>query len=229
MNGRSTNVVEQAEKWSEMFRTDDGVFAVDSSQRIIHWGASAQAIMGYAVEEVMGRPCYEVVGGVDGGNFRFCRRNCPVMVNALRGRPTVNYDVSTHTKSGEQMWVNITILVPDGAGRRNAHVVHLFRDVTERRRLERAARRVVADLRDVLEERSPAQRTPTLDVPAPCLTQRESQVLKLLACGVTTRKIASTLGVSPITARNHITNLLTKLGVENRLQAVVYASQNHLL
>ena len=54
-------------------------------------------------------------------------------------------------------------------------------------------------------------------------------MLRLLAAGVSTQQIAETLDVRPVTARNHISRLLTKLGVENRLQAVVYASRHRLI
>lgn len=65
--------------------------------------------------------------------------------------------------------------------------------------------------------------------PVPQLSRRELEVLRLLACGTKTAQIAESLGISPITARNHITNLLSKLGAENRLQAVLYASQRRLI
>jgi DNA-binding CsgD family transcriptional regulator len=42
-------------------------------------------------------------------------------------------------------------------------------------------------------------------------------VLRLLAQGITTQQIADTLAIQPMTASNHITQLLSKLGVDNRL------------
>jgi PAS domain S-box-containing protein len=219
----------QGTRWLESFKTDDGLFAVDGRQRIIHWSPTAQAILGYEPQEVLGRQCYEVIGGLDGGNFRFCRRGCPIMANALRGRTTPNYDVRALTRDGKPMWLNVTILIPERQVPRAAFVVHLFRDVTERRRLEQAAQRAVAELRELITGAQPEPETGVPATPVPSLTPREIEVLKLLALGVGTKRIASTLGVSPITARNHITNLVAKLGVENRLQAVVYASQNGLI
>ncbi len=228
MDGSAAIAWEPAQRWLEDFRTEDGLFAVDAHQRIVHWGDSAQKILGHSSQAMLGRPCYEVLGGVDGGNFRFCRRNCPVMANALRGRPTTNYDVCTRTQAGVPIWVNVTILVARPAPKA-AYAVHLFRDVSERRRLEQAAQRAVADLRELMTEAPSRVEGGVSPMPTPCLTRRELQVLRLLACGVGTQQIASTLGVSPITARNHITNLVTRLGVGNRLQAVVYASQHHLI
>jgi two-component system nitrate/nitrite response regulator NarL len=51
----------------------------------------------------------------------------------------------------------------------------------------------------------------------------------LLACGLTTDAIAATFGISPVTARNHITKIMEKVGAATRLQAVVIASQAGLI
>lgn len=55
------------------------------------------------------------------------------------------------------------------------------------------------------------------------LTSRELEVLNTLAEGLGDREIAARLRLSPGTVRNHVTSILTKLGVESRLQALVFA------
>ena len=55
------------------------------------------------------------------------------------------------------------------------------------------------------------------------LSDREIQVLKLLANGKDNAQIASELVISPKTVKNHISNILMKLQIENRIQAAVYA------
>ena len=55
------------------------------------------------------------------------------------------------------------------------------------------------------------------------LTEREREVLRLLAEGATTRQIAASLFISPRTASTHVTNILSKLGVTSRTAAVAYA------
>lgn len=52
-------------------------------------------------------------------------------------------------------------------------------------------------------------------------------MLGCLAAGMDTRMIASMLFISPITVRNHIQNLLRKLGVHSRLEAVALAHHLH--
>ncbi len=55
------------------------------------------------------------------------------------------------------------------------------------------------------------------------LTKRETQVLKLVARGLTNQVIAMELSIGAVTVRFHISNILTKLQLENRTQAVLYA------
>lgn len=53
------------------------------------------------------------------------------------------------------------------------------------------------------------------------LTKREFEVFSLLIKNNTTREIASMLGISEKTVRNHISNVIQKLGVQGRAAAVV--------
>lgn len=55
------------------------------------------------------------------------------------------------------------------------------------------------------------------------LTAREREVLRLVATGHSNARIAEDLGITPGTAKIHVTRILTKIGVESRVQAAVYA------
>jgi RNA polymerase sigma factor (sigma-70 family) len=55
------------------------------------------------------------------------------------------------------------------------------------------------------------------------LTAREQEVLQALAAGLDTKEIAQVLGITISTARIHMTNILSKLGVHTRVQALVFA------
>jgi DNA-binding CsgD family transcriptional regulator/tetratricopeptide (TPR) repeat protein len=68
------------------------------------------------------------------------------------------------------------------------------------------------------------QRAVTTD-PHPPLTDRERQVLALVAAGRTNREIGTTLYMSPKTASVHVTHILEKLGVKTRVQAAVEAAR----
>jgi DNA-binding NarL/FixJ family response regulator len=55
------------------------------------------------------------------------------------------------------------------------------------------------------------------------LSDRELEVLRLIANGLENAEIATTLDISPRTAKNHVSNILSKLGLPSRVQAAVYA------
>jgi DNA-binding NarL/FixJ family response regulator len=74
-----------------------------------------------------------------------------------------------------------------------------------------------------------ADTDPTQEVPAPRLTEREMQVLKLVARGMNNRDIAKELFISENTVKNHVRNILEKLQLHSRMEAVVYAVREKLL
>ena len=66
-------------------------------------------------------------------------------------------------------------------------------------------------------------------VPTPRLTEREMEVLTLVAKGLNNRDIAKNLFISENTVKNHIRNMLEKLQLHSRMEAVVYAVREKLL
>jgi len=64
---------------------------------------------------------------------------------------------------------------------------------------------------------------------APQLTDREVEVLRLVARGRANREIAGQLVISENTVKNHVRNILEKLQLHSRVEAAVYAHQQHLL
>ena len=66
-------------------------------------------------------------------------------------------------------------------------------------------------------------------MPAPRLTDREMEVLRLVAQGLSNREIAKQLFISENTVKNHIRNILEKLHLHSRMEAVVYAVREKLL
>ena len=72
------------------------------------------------------------------------------------------------------------------------------------------------------------QPTPRIEGPAG-LTQRETEVIRLLARGLQTKQMARVLGISVKTADNHIQNAYSKIGVSTRAAAAVFAMQHGLV
>jgi DNA-binding NarL/FixJ family response regulator len=80
-----------------------------------------------------------------------------------------------------------------------------------------------------IELRSPATpaRPPLTLVPG--LTTRETEVLRLLAAGLSNGEIAGRLFISDATVKSHVSQVIAKLGVRDRLQAVIAAARLGLI
>jgi DNA-binding NarL/FixJ family response regulator len=75
---------------------------------------------------------------------------------------------------------------------------------------------------------SAGQRVPRLDRPSG-LTDREGQVLALLARGLLTKQVAKALGISVKTADRHIQNIYAKIGASSRAAATMFAMEHGLV
>ncbi len=85
--------------------------------------------------------------------------------------------------------------------------------------------------RSVIEEFARAQRVQPTEPPAAVseLTPREREVLDLLARGLSNPEICSRLFVSEATTKTHVARILQKLGLRDRIQAVIYAYETGLV
>ena len=77
--------------------------------------------------------------------------------------------------------------------------------------------------------RDAANRTGSGANPNPALSPREIGVLELVTEGKSNKEIAATLGIAENTVKNHLTNILEKLHLENRVQAATFALREGLL
>jgi NarL family two-component system response regulator LiaR len=83
-----------------------------------------------------------------------------------------------------------------------------------------AARRLAEAMRP-----DPGQDEPTPDV----LTERELEVLRLVTHGLSNQEISIQLSITLKTVKAHVSSILQKLGVENRVQAALYALRHHIV
>ncbi len=109
----------------------DGVFTVDRDWRIHCFNRAAEEITGYRREEVLGRPCHEVL------RAETCRDACPVRYMQEKGEPVVDLAVHITNRRGERIPVSIsTGFLRDRAGK-VIGAVETFRDLRQVERLRR--------------------------------------------------------------------------------------------
>ena len=91
------------------------------------------------------------------------------------------------------------------------------------------ARKVLREFQQLTSRRSAAPQPVVEDEPLERLTDREEEVLKLLAGGLANKEIAQQLSLSEGTVKNHISAILTKLHANDRTQAVLTALKRGLV
>lgn len=146
------------------------------------------------------RPCYEIMRTLDLRNSIQCRPDCFQITAARGGR----------TSRGAVIW-DAMCLQP--------------RPVTTLVERREGTPPVVIH---VLWEADDPAGYPKHTSPQ-TLTRRQAETLRLLARGMAPRGIAGTLGVSPITVRNHIQTAMERLDAHTRLEAVMVAARAGLL
>lgn len=219
-----------------MPRTADGMFVIDLNGKIIVWNLAASKILGYRAEEVIGKPCYEILSGRDSFGNSFCFSKCSVMTMAKQNQLIQNYDTQVITKKTRKIWLNTSILLIQNKAGTDPLIVHLFRPIASPDRVKCGtieARLNPEPCTSLLlpEEKQPSP--PSLSAPLslkhPVLTQRETEVFVLMSRCLVAKEIASKLKISTNTARSHIQNILKKLKVHSKLEAVLVAEKQGLL
>ena len=210
-----------------------GVYAVDLSQSIVFWNRSAERILGHKSATVIGLKCYEVCQSLPhDGSTPVCLEGCPAIRLAREGAVPPVVRVRILCASGLRKPVTITPLIipldePDGP----VLLVHLLHESVDDAR----AKEVAEDVLDALAEETPlsnAQRSSTSELArgeALELTNREVEVLRLVALSLDTGQIAEELHLSAHTVLNHIRHARVKLDAPNRLGAVLAAQRRGLI
>ncbi len=210
--------------------TADGAFIINEDRNIIYWNNAAQKILGYTSDEVINQPCYKILRGCDDKGQMICHHNCNISLYAFADKIVPNYDLATCTKSGEMRWINISILTASRSNDDSSSVIiHLFRDATKAKQNEQFIHQMFNSVEQWQKTSIPTIPSAPLDFHIEELTNREHEVLSLLAHGSSTSDIAEMLSISVATARNHIQKILHKLHVHSRLEAVTYAFEHGLV
>ena len=141
-------------------------------------------------------------------------------------QPVRHFEMDVRAESGAMIPTGFSIVVLPGARAGQYTMIHFMEKVDRQQEVSALIHRILTDSQP--EPVSAISVEPPSAPPAP-LTSREIEVLRLLADGTSTQDIASSLFISVPTARNHVQNILRKLDVHSKLEAVSLALRNHLL
>jgi PAS domain S-box-containing protein len=208
--------------FESLAHSPDPVFATDRRLSVIFWNPSCERLLGFSEEEMVGAACATALEGCDAFGNRYCSEHCPVTAMAARGETIRHFGLRLRAKDGRVIPMDVSVL--HLAVRPPDHFVlaHILKP---------------AELADRLAEpaATPPPR-PTLvsvrespDARARRLTAREVEVLGMLAAGRAAPEIGGRLHISTLTARNHIQNILEKLEVHSKAEAVAFAFQQRIV
>lgn len=192
--------------------TASAAFAVDTAGRIVAWNPSAEQLFGYPASKVLGRFCWEAVQGQDLYGNVYCGPHCPLIEMALHRQAIHSCDLLYRDAEGKTVRTSVNSFIVPGRSPAEMTIVHF--------------------LCPVASETTGETHRPDSgsgEAKHPLLTERELQVLRLMARGATTREISRELRISAGTVRNHSGKILRSLKVHTRLQAIATARALHLI
>ncbi len=214
-----------SEALDRIARSGDAVFAIDAADRIILWNRRCEELLQRPARSVLGKHCYEVLGGRDAHGNVYCYRNCPVAHQAREAPkdPVHRFPLAIEVGKKGVQWFDVSLFSIPSYHPALSTVVHVLRKEDEKpSTLER-------HLAEEAGVREPLWPMTTKEGEPVSLTSREKEILRHLSEGLSTPAIAKKLFIAPVTVRNHIQNILHKLDVHTKLAAVVFAYQHQLI
>jgi DNA-binding CsgD family transcriptional regulator len=183
-----------------VFRSGDALMAFAPDLRVDTWNEELESLTSIPAAEAIGRPCWEVLGGLDERGAVICHRGCSAARLAREGWPIPPRRIMIRTAEGRKPVTMSTIAAVNA--NRDAVGLHLFRPTPD-------------------TETEPASESH--------LTPRQHEVLELIAEGAPAKLIATRLGIAQLTVRNHIRAILRQLGCHSQLEALAEARRRRLL
>lgn len=193
------------------------VWVTGTEGYITHINTRAETLFGVSGDECVGRPCYDIIKGRKPSGAQFCSHSCVVRRLASHGREIEPFPLRIPRNGGRDEHVRVVVIAAHATPQSRPEdllYVHCIVDDARHERFKKYLSKVV--------RRSPHAIGDDLTLDAFQLTQREREILKLLADDETLHGIAHRLNLSYATIRNHVQHILGKLGVHSILEAVAF-------
>lgn len=186
---------------------------ITGSDGNIHWiNERAQELLGRSPDEVIGQPCHGIVCGTTPKGDPLCGPRCSIPRKVELGHEIEPVAMRIPGRDGKDSFVKVVVIAAEGVVDGEYQLVHCVVDENKEERLRRYIDKVV--------HRTPHAGREPKRLDDFKLTDREKQILSMLARDETLHGIAETLCVSYVTVRNHVQHILSKLGVHSILEAV---------
>ena len=210
-----------------LYRTVDGVFAVDAKQRIIFWNPGCEELFDRSSQWVLGRPCNDVLcGRTPSSDTMFCRPDCCV-AQLSKGVDAPNrFVIQTNDGDNRPLTLSVDIMLMPSCCNKKWVMLHLLH------------RYVNQDVLSAMDDAPQPGKQVSSSINAGIgngaknqsrLTPRETEVLQLLSEGLSSTVISKRFTISHTTIRNHIQHIQNKLGVHSQTEAVAYAYRHNLV
>jgi len=199
-------------------------YTTDAEGKIIDLNRAAELMFGYDRRDVLGKKCYELIGCEDESGNRLCQRECAIRSLAEGANPVSPFPLTITSSSGARLDVKIHIVTYTEPGDDSVSIAHLIQhEINNGRRATSppGSRPTRSDPKMAIETPPGAR--------AFSLTQREVEVLRLMAQGKNCAEISRLLTIAVATTRNHIRNILRKLNVHSQAEAISFTYRNGLL
>jgi len=214
---------------SELFalfeRTADAAFAVDQENCICSWNKAAEKLFGFTAQEALHTACDALFDGLGPLGTQVWPALSTVSECAGTDNAIPNFDMNVKTRSGQRVWINMSTVIFLNPRTNRRLLVHLAHDITDQKRVEELVQKML----DLSRELTGMGESAVRAAPVPSLSDQEKQVLKLFAGGKRSAEVATRLGITAQTLRNHLHHINQKLRTHNRLEAVMNAIQRKLI
>jgi len=202
----------------------EATVVIDDAGLVVSWNEAAERLLGRSAADAVGRHCHEVMHGLTPAGAPLCGPDCAVVALCRQGNAPRRFEMVARRPDGSEVWLDVTTVTIEDE---HPLAVHVLSESVSAKRLAGVAAEVARKLTEAAPERRADEAA--LAQITHALTPREVEILRLVAAGIGTDEIATRLSLSRSTVRNHVQNILPKLGVHTRVEAVVLALKSGLV
>ena len=223
-----TNVLDSWLDADEIVRVcETAAVATNEDDRVVTLNEKAAEYLEVEEDRLVGRSFSQVLKPRDAFDNPL-RYDSSLFLHFLQdGSPLHVFECNLRKGSGRYQRFTVSVVMVLGPRPRTHSAIYILWPVMRRRKADEVIARLLNSAG--YEEEGLGAGLRASRTFATVLTNRQIEVLRLVADGLGTDEIAESLGISVETVRNHVRNILSRLGVHSRVEAVSVAHRRHLI